>query len=175
MELPHKLRGTEYKNQWQKENCDRVNLTLPKGRKAELRAHAAAQGESVNGFINRAILEAMERDGLERPTGTAEGVGVSLYHDAQNPPRDHRGLQSWGRVEGADTMALPAEKNRHTFADVLTWDEKDRIEIIESEAVMTSPPSRIHQEISVAKRRNKRRSIYESGEKPQEDRTAKIM
>lgn len=57
----------EYKNQWQKENCDRVNLTLPKGRKAELQAHAATRGESVNGFINRAILEAMERDGADRP------------------------------------------------------------------------------------------------------------
>lgn len=28
-----------------------------------LQAHAAAQGESVNGFINRAISETMERDG----------------------------------------------------------------------------------------------------------------
>lgn len=47
-------------------------------------------------------------------------------------------------------MALPAEKRRYTFADVLAWDEKDRIEIIDGEAVMMSPPSRIHQEISVA-------------------------
>lgn len=41
---------------------DRVNLTLPKGQKEDVQAHAAAQGESVNAFINRAILEAMERD-----------------------------------------------------------------------------------------------------------------
>ena len=41
---------------------DRVNLTLPKGQKDEIQAHAAAQGESVNAFINRAIMEAMERD-----------------------------------------------------------------------------------------------------------------
>ena len=27
-----------------------------------IRAHAAAQGESVNGFINRAVAETMERD-----------------------------------------------------------------------------------------------------------------
>lgn len=45
-------------------------------------------------------------------------------------------------------MALPAEKSRYTFADVMTWDEKDRIEIINGEAVMMSPPSRIHQKIS---------------------------
>lgn len=53
---------TEYKNQWQKENCDRVNLTLPKGRKADLQAHAQERKESLNGFINRAIDETMERD-----------------------------------------------------------------------------------------------------------------
>lgn len=53
---------TEYKNQWQREKVDRVNLTMPKGRKEEIKAHADKQGESVNGFINRAIDEAMERD-----------------------------------------------------------------------------------------------------------------
>ena len=41
---------------------DRVELKLVKGRKAELQAHAAARGESLNGFINRAIDEAVERD-----------------------------------------------------------------------------------------------------------------
>lgn len=44
-------------------------------------------------------------------------------------------------------MALPAEKARYTFADCLTWDEEERIEIINGEAVMMAPPSRIHQEI----------------------------
>ena len=41
---------------------DRINLTVPKGQKEIIQAHAAAQGESVNGFINRAISEAMARD-----------------------------------------------------------------------------------------------------------------
>ena len=52
----------EYKNAWIAEKLDRINLTMPKGRKEELKAHAAAQGESVNTFINRAITEAIERD-----------------------------------------------------------------------------------------------------------------
>lgn len=52
----------EYKNAWIAEKLDRINLTMPKGRKEELKAHAAAQGESVNAFINRAITEAIERD-----------------------------------------------------------------------------------------------------------------
>ena len=53
---------SEYKNNWQKEKLDRVNLTMPKGRKDEIKAHADAQGESVTAFINRAISEAMDRD-----------------------------------------------------------------------------------------------------------------
>lgn len=49
-------------NKYVKTNYDRVNVTFPKGRREELKAHAAAQGESVNAFINRAITEAIERD-----------------------------------------------------------------------------------------------------------------
>ena len=41
---------------------DRVNLTMPKGRKEEVRTHAEARGESVNAFVGRAIEETMQRD-----------------------------------------------------------------------------------------------------------------
>ena len=41
---------------------DRINLTVPKGRKDQIQTHAEARGESVNGFIGRAIEETMERD-----------------------------------------------------------------------------------------------------------------
>ena len=44
-------------------------------------------------------------------------------------------------------MALPAEEIRYTFADVLTWNEGDRIEIIDGEAFMMSPPLTDHQRI----------------------------
>ncbi len=49
-------------NKYVKEKYDRVLLTMDKGRKETIKAHAEAQGESVNGFINRAIAETMERD-----------------------------------------------------------------------------------------------------------------
>ena len=52
-------------NNYMKANYDRVNLTLPKGRKAELQAHAAQRGESLNGFIGRAIDEQIKRDNGE--------------------------------------------------------------------------------------------------------------
>ena len=45
-------------------------------------------------------------------------------------------------------MALPAEKNSYTFADMLAWEEDDRFELQDGEIVMMAPPSRIHQEIS---------------------------
>lgn len=35
---------------------------LPKGKKEIIQAHAEARGESVNGFINRAIDAVMEQD-----------------------------------------------------------------------------------------------------------------
>ena len=50
-------------NKWIAKAYDRINLTVPKGQKDLIQAHAEAQGESTNGFINRAILETMERDG----------------------------------------------------------------------------------------------------------------
>ncbi len=53
---------TKANNKWNAKAYDRINLTMPKGRKAEIQAHAETKGESVNGFINRAIDEAMKRD-----------------------------------------------------------------------------------------------------------------
>lgn len=49
-------------NTWIAKNFDRINLTVPKGEKDVIKAHAEARGESVNRFINRAISETMERD-----------------------------------------------------------------------------------------------------------------
>ena len=45
-------------------------------------------------------------------------------------------------------MPLPMSKDHYTFADCLTWDEGDRIEIIGGEPIMMSPPSTAHQLIS---------------------------
>lgn len=51
-----------YDNAYIAENYDRVNLTVPKGKKEKIREHAERRGEKVNAFINRAIDETMERD-----------------------------------------------------------------------------------------------------------------
>ena len=44
-------------------------------------------------------------------------------------------------------MPRPASKDHYTFADCLIWGKDERIEIINGEAVMMAPPTRIHQEI----------------------------
>lgn len=46
-------------------------------------------------------------------------------------------------------MALPAGKERYTYADYLTWKESERIEIIHGEAFLMASPSSVHQEISM--------------------------
>lgn len=50
-------------NKYVKNNYDRVLITMAKGKKDTIKAHADAQGESVNGFINRCIDETIEREG----------------------------------------------------------------------------------------------------------------
>ena len=44
-------------------NYDKVLLRMPKGERDKIKAHADKKGESLNGFINRAIDETVERDG----------------------------------------------------------------------------------------------------------------
>ena len=53
--------STKAQNKYIAKAYDRVNLTMPKGKKESIQAYADAHGESVNAFINRAIDEAMER------------------------------------------------------------------------------------------------------------------
>ncbi len=55
-------RKAKWQNDYIARTYDRINLTVPKGQKEIIQAHAAAQGESVNAFLNRAARETMERD-----------------------------------------------------------------------------------------------------------------
>jgi len=41
---------------------EEIKVRVSKGKKEIIQAHAEARGESVNGFIKRAISETMERD-----------------------------------------------------------------------------------------------------------------
>ena len=62
MAFKDKEKAIKYNNEFNKNAYDRINLTVPKGEKEIIKAHADKTGESVNGFINRAINEKIERD-----------------------------------------------------------------------------------------------------------------
>lgn len=46
-----------YNNQFNANAYDRINLTIPKGQRAVIKAHADSIGESVNGYIWKLIKE----------------------------------------------------------------------------------------------------------------------
>ena len=60
--MHEKFDETKYKNNFNREKYDRVSVMLPKGDKDRIKTHSNSTGESVNGFINRAINETIERD-----------------------------------------------------------------------------------------------------------------
>lgn len=54
--------STRAHNKYNDKAYDRINLTVPKGKKDKIKEYAESRGESVNGFINRAIDETIDRD-----------------------------------------------------------------------------------------------------------------
>ena len=48
-----------------KKNYDRIELTVPKGQKDFISQLATAAGESVNGYIKKAVDQRMERESNE--------------------------------------------------------------------------------------------------------------
>ena len=60
--MTEKKRKAKWQNDYIAKAYDRINLTVPKGDKDKIKTHAEEMGESVNGFINRAMEETMDRD-----------------------------------------------------------------------------------------------------------------
>ncbi|MDD4510462.1 MAG: hypothetical protein PHY23_06140 [Oscillospiraceae bacterium] len=54
--------NTDYKRKFTAEKYDRIEITVPKGKKEVIKNCAVAVGESVNRYINRAIDDRMEQD-----------------------------------------------------------------------------------------------------------------
>ena len=52
-------------NRYMQKVYDRLNVLVPKGRRDEIKAAAAASGESMNQYIVTAIDQRMERDKQE--------------------------------------------------------------------------------------------------------------
>lgn len=62
MARPKTKTTAQIKNDYAKKAYDDIRLQVKKGQKEIIKAHAEVQGESINGFINRAIAETIERD-----------------------------------------------------------------------------------------------------------------
>ena len=54
--------STRAKNKYNEKSYDRATIVFKKGHKEKIQEYAAERGESFNGFVNRAIAEAIERD-----------------------------------------------------------------------------------------------------------------
>ncbi len=72
MAYKEKKDAIAYNNKYNKESYDRVNLTIPKGKKEEVQAEAQRRGESVNGFI-WGLIQAQ----LDGASAVAGGYGFS--------------------------------------------------------------------------------------------------
>ncbi|MBS4881393.1 MAG: hypothetical protein KH138_14045 [Firmicutes bacterium] len=69
--------SNESKAKYNAKAYDRINIAVPKGRKAELQALAKAQGKSVNGLLNDLIDQALDLDRgdgsrIDGPSGSPE-------------------------------------------------------------------------------------------------------
>lgn len=52
----------QVKQRYNDKAYDKIYITVPKGQKEIIKAHAEAQGESVNAFIQRAIEQTIAND-----------------------------------------------------------------------------------------------------------------
>lgn len=53
---------TRASNKYNAKAYDRLNIMVYKGQREIIKTHAEEHGESINGFVNRAIDETMQRD-----------------------------------------------------------------------------------------------------------------
>jgi len=90
----------EGNKKWDAANLDRLSIALPKGSRETIKAHAAAQGESTNAFIKRAIDCQMGRDsvgGAQEAAGAAAVAGgISLSPDTLEAAQ--RGAEAVGEA-----------------------------------------------------------------------------
>ena len=114
-------------NKYMAANYDRINLTVPKGRKEEIQAFAAQTGESVNGFINRAIGEAM---GEVPPENAAKVGDIKTTQNAAGAPQGTGGaILTPETLKTAQEAAQNAEETVSAFIGraVDTQAQRDRL------------------------------------------------
>lgn len=75
--MAYNRKYNEYKENYSRENYDRIQLVTPKGTRDRLKSEAEKRGfPSVNAFLNQIISAALSAD------------PVPPDHDAKSPPED---------------------------------------------------------------------------------------
>ena len=68
---------TEWTRAYNEKAYDRLAITIPKGQKQAVEAHASSKGQSVNGYVNGLIRADMGLTEDEWKNTSTEGKGVS--------------------------------------------------------------------------------------------------
>ena len=63
---------------WDAANLDRISIAIPKGQKAQIKAHAESCGESVNAFIGRIVNEAIAERNIKPCDSVLSSEGVNI-------------------------------------------------------------------------------------------------
>lgn len=102
---------------------DKTLIRLPKGRLDEIRTHIEPTGESLNGFIGRAIDETMERDG----SGAADTTGNPLK-TAETPTGAGVASLPPDTLEAAQRAAEATGETMEQFVEraVVTQTQRDK-------------------------------------------------
>ena len=69
---------------YNKKAYDRLEMKVPKGKKAEILSHAEEQGESLNKFLNRAVDNQMELDKKSKAQGETQPDSSSNHSDGSD-------------------------------------------------------------------------------------------
>jgi len=118
MAYKEKSQAIKYNNEFIKQSYDRINLTVPKGKKEIIQSAAKASGESVNSYINRAIDLLM-----------GGGYGFQSGNEKENiisPCVSHAALFSETELEKLTAMLQDGQ----TIEDLIRMAVRDKLEVI---------------------------------------------
>ncbi|MDP4117903.1 MAG: hypothetical protein Q8873_01785 [Bacillota bacterium] len=60
--MPTTKAGQKAVHKYVKNNYDRLEITVPKGKKEKIKQYAADKGKSLNSFVNEAIDDKMDKN-----------------------------------------------------------------------------------------------------------------
>ena len=135
--MPEKTEAQKKAQRTYMEKFVRVEIRMTPEQRAIVQAHAEDYGESVNGFIGRAISEAMERDdggtaseiAGKRPESTAGAGVVSLHPDALETAQ--RAAEATGETVGeflARAVETQAQRDKSSLRMGLNPATGDKLE-----------------------------------------------